>query len=229
MPLFPSHSSLFVFTLCLFLCLPVSIGLAECHSDLDKAPVSVLLPHFPLSALVHCVLFFVLWVRVTSHFNQPNWYSSFAMDEAITWLVCCAPWSLNGEGRLPWEKRSCGLAFSSVFVQLVADASTTAAGQEHQQAVEQEALLGWLFREAVEQKGFTWFNAFFWFNYYLPLVLTYLRSEITWGAEQTDRDKYFIIGQPVGLTNTCWLVGFSYWLPFKCWKVMLLLSPVYFQ
>lgn len=107
MPLFPSHSSLFVFTLCLFLCLPVSIGLAECHSDLDKAPVSVLLPHFPLSALVHCMLFFVLWVRVTSltHFNQPNWYSYFAIDEAITWLVCCAPWSLNGEGRLPWEKK----------------------------------------------------------------------------------------------------------------------------
>lgn len=40
------------------------------------------------------------------------------------------------------KKRGCGLPFCSVFVQLIAHASTTAAGQGQQQAVEQEALLG---------------------------------------------------------------------------------------
>lgn len=79
----------------------------------------------------------------------------------------------------PLGKRGCGLAFSSVFVQLIAHASTTAAGQEHQQAVEQEALLGLVFREDVEQEGFVWFNTFFWFNYCLPLLLTCLGSEMT--------------------------------------------------
>lgn len=39
------------------------------------------------------------------------------------------------------EKRSSGLGFSSVFVQLIAHTSTTAAGQEYQQAVEQVVLL----------------------------------------------------------------------------------------
>lgn len=37
----------------------------------------------------------------------------------------------------PLEKKECGLAFSSVFVQLLAHASTAPAEQEHQQAAEQ--------------------------------------------------------------------------------------------
>lgn len=58
----------------------------------------------------------------------------------MTYLLC----SMEPEWTrmAPLGKRGCGLAFSSVFVQLIAHASTTAAGQEHQQAVEQEALLG---------------------------------------------------------------------------------------
>lgn len=156
------------------------------------------------------MLFFVLWVRVTSltHFNQPNWCSSFTIDEAITWLDCCASWSLNWEGWHPWGKRGFGLAFSSVFVQLIAHASTIAAGQEHQQAVEQEALLGWLFREAVEQEGFIWFNTFLWFNYCLPLVLTCLGSEITWGAEQTEINICFItVNSWFNKYLLAWVVG----------------------
>ena len=41
------------------------------------------------------------------------------------------------------------------------------------------ALLGLLFREAVEQEGFLWLYIFFWFKYLLPLVLTCLGLEVT--------------------------------------------------
>lgn len=41
-------------------CPPVPVALTERRSDLDKAPVSVPLSHFPLSALVHCMLVFCL-------------------------------------------------------------------------------------------------------------------------------------------------------------------------
>lgn len=62
-------------------------------------------PIFPSLPLCTVCWFFVSWVRVTSltHFSQPNWESSFATDEAISWCVCCAPRSLRG-GRLPWGR-----------------------------------------------------------------------------------------------------------------------------
>lgn len=69
-PLLPCLSAIFASSLSL----PVPIALAECHFGLDKAPVSVPLSHISFSALVHRMLVFVSWVRVTplTHFNQPN-------------------------------------------------------------------------------------------------------------------------------------------------------------
>lgn len=141
-------------------------------------------PIFPSLPLCTVCCFFS-WVRVTSltHFNQPNWYSSFAVDEAIRWLVCCAPWSLNGGGWLPWGK---GL-WPGIFFCVCAAPSTCQHCCSWMRAPAGcgAALLELLVREAVQQEGFLWLYIFFQFNCCLPLVLTCLGSEITWGAEQT--------------------------------------------